>query len=112
MSAPPAWLAAAIRGVVDGDRVVGGDLGVEHVIWYDATVKTIQVRNVPDEVHRTLRARAAASGVSLSDYALGELERVARRPPVAALLARAGERAGGASGEAIVAAVRAGRDRS
>ena len=87
-------------------------MGVERVIWYDATMKTIQVRNVPDEVHRTLRARAVASGVSLSDYALGELERTARRPPVADLLARAGERAGGASGEAIVAAVRAGRDRS
>ena len=87
-------------------------MGVEHVIWYDATVKTIQVRNVPDAVHRTLRARAVASGVSLSDYALGELERVAQRPPVADLLARASKRAGGASGEAIVAAVRAGRDRS
>jgi plasmid stability protein len=82
------------------------------VIWYDATMKTIQVRNVPDQVHRTLRARAATSGVSLSDYALGELERAARRPLVADLLVRASERAGGASGEAIVAAVRAGRDRS
>src|ERR1700692_523478 len=89
---------------------IRGDLGVEHVIWYDATMKTIQVRNVPDQVHRTLRARAATSGVSLSDYALGELERAARRPPVADLLIRASERAGGASGEAIVAAVRAGRD--
>jgi antitoxin FitA len=73
-------------------------------------MKTIQVRNVPDEVHRTLRTRAAASGVSLSDYALGELERAARRPPVSDLLTRARERAGGASGKAIVAAVRAGRD--
>ncbi len=74
-------------------------------------MKTIQIRNVPDEVHRTLRTRAAASGVSLSDYALGELERVAQKPPIADLLARARGRAGGASGEAIVAAVRAGRDR-
>jgi plasmid stability protein len=74
-------------------------------------VKTIQVRNVPDDVHRVLRSRAAAAGVSLSDYALGELERVARHPPVADLLARARSRAGGASAEAIVAAVRDGRDR-
>ena len=51
------------------------------------------------------------SGVSLSDYALGELERVAEHPPVADLLAREGARAGGAQSEAIVAAVRAGRDR-
>jgi antitoxin FitA len=74
-------------------------------------VKTIQIRNVPDDVHRTLRTRAAASGVSLSDYALGELERVAQHPPVAEVLARARARSGGAESGAIVAAVRAGRDR-
>lgn len=74
-------------------------------------MKTIQVRNVPDEVHLTLRTRAAAAGMSLSDYALGELERVAQKPPVADLLARARGRAGGADGQAIVAAVRAGRER-
>jgi len=74
-------------------------------------VKTIQVRNVPDEVHSTLRTRAAAAGVSLSDFALGELERAAARPPVADLLRRARNRAGGARSEAIVAAVRSGRDR-
>lgn len=75
-------------------------------------MKTIQIRNVPDEVHRTLRSRAAASGMSLSDYALAELERAAQKPPIVDLLLRARSRAGGASGEAIVAAVRAGRDRS
>jgi plasmid stability protein len=75
-------------------------------------MKTIQIRNVPDDVHRVLRARAAAAGVSLSDYALGELERVAEHPPVADLLARARARAGGASAEDIIAAVRSGRDRS
>lgn len=74
-------------------------------------MKTIQVRNVPDDVHRALRTRAAAAGVSLSDLALAELERVARHPPVADLLSRARSRSGGASGEAIVTAVRAGRDR-
>ena len=76
-----------------------------------ALVKTIQVRNVPDSVHRALRSRAAAAGVSLSDYALGELERAARRPPVADLLARARARSGGSDTRAIVDAVRAGRDR-
>ena len=74
-------------------------------------MKTIQVRNVPDDVHRALRTRAAAAGVSLSDFALGELERVAQRPPVAVLLERARSRAGGADQDAIVGAVRAGRDR-
>jgi len=74
-------------------------------------MKTIQVRNVPDDVHRELRVRAATAGVSLSDFALGELERVAQRPPVVELLQRARSRAGGAQTDAIVAAVRAGRDR-
>jgi plasmid stability protein len=74
-------------------------------------MKTIQVRNVPDAVHRTLRTRAAAAGISLSDFALGELERVAQRPPVADVLQRAQARAGGADRAAIVAAVREGRDR-
>jgi plasmid stability protein len=73
------------------------------------SVKTIQVRNVPDDVHRTLRARAAAAGLSLSEYALRELERVAERPPVADVLQRAGARAGGVGRAAIVATVRSGR---
>lgn len=40
----------------------------------------IQIRNVPEDVHRTLKARAAAAGVSLSDYVLREVTRVARAP--------------------------------
>jgi hypothetical protein len=75
-------------------------------------MKTIQVRHVPERVHRVLRTRAAAAGVSLSDYVLGELERVAAHPPVADVLARARARAGSTSTEAIVGAVRAGRDRA
>jgi plasmid stability protein len=74
-------------------------------------MKTIQVRNVPEPVHRILRARAAAAGVSLSDLALAELKRVAEHPPVADLLARAQVRSGGATTKAVVAAVRSGRDR-
>jgi plasmid stability protein len=74
-------------------------------------VKTIQIRNVPDRVHRTLRTRAAAAGVSLSDYALGELARAAERPSVAEVLAQAQRRAGGAPEGAVVDAVRSGRDR-
>jgi antitoxin FitA len=73
--------------------------------------RTIQIRDVPDDIHRTLRARAAAAGLSLSAYLLAELTRVAERPPVADVLARAAARHGGASTADIVAAVRAGRDR-
>lgn len=74
------------------------------------SVKTIQIRNVPESTHRELRSRAAAAGMSLSTYALEELERLAARPSVAEVLRRAGSRSGGPSTEAIVAAVRAGRD--
>ena len=73
--------------------------------------RTIQIRDVPDEVHRTLRARAAATGQSLSAYLLAELTRVAERPPVADVLARAAARHGGARIDDIVTAVRSGRDR-
>jgi plasmid stability protein len=74
--------------------------------------RTIQIRNVPEAVHRELRSRAAAAGMSLSDYLLGEVVRVAERPPVAEVLARAGQRHGGVATPDIVAAVRSGRDRS
>jgi antitoxin FitA len=83
-----------------------------HADRYTRDMKTIQVRNVPDEVHRALRTRAASVGVSLSDFALGELERAAQRPPVAELLQRARSRAGGAASRAIVATIRSGRDRA
>lgn len=42
--------------------------------------KLIQVRNVPADVHRTLKVRAAQAGLSLSDYVLNEITVVARRP--------------------------------
>lgn len=54
--------------------------------------KTIQVRDVPDDVHAELRARAAAAGTSLSDYVLGELERTTRRSRNAEVLLRAAQR--------------------
>lgn len=41
---------------------------------------TLQVRNVPIEVHRALKAKAAIEGSSLSDFVLAELEKVAMRP--------------------------------
>lgn len=42
--------------------------------------KMIQIRNVPDDLHRTLKARAAKTGMTLSDYLLSEIEIVARKP--------------------------------
>jgi plasmid stability protein len=42
--------------------------------------KMIQLRNVPDALHRKLKARAAEEGLSLSDYLIREVRRVAERP--------------------------------
>jgi plasmid stability protein len=50
--------------------------------------KMIQLRNVPDGLHRTLKARAAMAGMSLSDYLLAEIKEVAERPTMAELRER------------------------
>jgi len=42
--------------------------------------KMIQIRNVPDALHRALKARAAMAGMSLSDYLLAEIREIAERP--------------------------------
>lgn len=48
----------------------------------------IQVRNVPEEVHRKLKARAALAGMSLSAYALAELQSGLERPTTDELMKR------------------------
>lgn len=48
----------------------------------------IQIRDVPEDVHRRLKARAAASGTSLSEYLRGVLGRAAGRPTTEELQAR------------------------
>jgi plasmid stability protein len=48
----------------------------------------IQGRNVPDDVHRTLKSRAAAAGMSLSDYLKRDLEETAARPSLEEVDAR------------------------
>lgn len=48
----------------------------------------IQIRNVPDAVHRRLKSRAALEGMSLSDYLFHEIRRVAERPTLDELRAR------------------------
>jgi antitoxin FitA len=45
--------------------------------------KMIQLRNVPDALHRGLKARAAMAGMSLSDYLLAEIREIATKPTLA-----------------------------
>ena len=50
--------------------------------------KMVQIRNVPEVLHRKLKVRAARSGQTLTDYLLAELERLAARPTRDEMLAR------------------------
>ena len=52
----------------------------------------VQIRNVPADVHRLLKSRAALAGMSLSDYLLNELRQVAARPTLEELQSRLRER--------------------
>lgn len=73
-------------------------------------LKSIQIRDVPDDVHAVLRSRAAAVGLSLSNYMLREAERIAARPPLADVLEWASEREWGVPAGEAVAALRELRD--
>lgn len=73
-------------------------------------MKMVQIRNVPDDLHRGLKARAALEGQSLSEYALGELRRAMERPGRRELLERVRTHAPVPGGESSPAVVRAERD--
>ena len=71
----------------------------------------IQVKNVPNDVHRTLKRRAGGAGQSLQEYLLNLLCIQARSATVEEVLQRAAGRTGSTfSPEEAVAAVRAERD--
>lgn len=53
--------------------------------------KMLQIRNLPDEVHRRLKSRAALAGMSMSDFVLREIERVLSRPTRDEVFARIAE---------------------
>ena len=72
--------------------------------------KAIQIRDVPDDVHATLRARAAAAGMSMSEYLQSELIELAARPTLEEVVTRAQARHGGVSRDEIVQVVRELRD--
>jgi plasmid stability protein len=73
-------------------------------------MSTLQVRDVPADVHRILKARAAASGRSLSEYALDILTRESRQPTFDELMDRVRLRGAVDIGDAAVDAIRRERD--
>ena len=71
----------------------------------------IQVRNVPEELHRLLKIRAAQEGVTLSELALNELRRAMEVPSTAELRARfSGRPTKPYNGETAAESTRAERD--
>lgn len=73
--------------------------------------RMIQLRHVPDDLHRKLKVRAAMEGLSLSDYLLQEVRRVAERPTLTELRQRLTHRTPVVSRVPPARAVRAERER-
>jgi antitoxin FitA len=74
-------------------------------------VPSIQIKDVPAEVHATFRRRAAAAGKSLQEYLLEQLIQEAHAPTLDELFDKVGGRAGGSAGfKAAARAVRAERE--
>lgn len=70
----------------------------------------IQIRNVPDDLHRRLKARAAIAGMSLSDYLLAQIREAAALPTPEEMKARLQNREPTRPSMSVVEAVRAERD--
>ena len=68
--------------------------------------KMIQIRNVPDDLHRTLKIKAAEAGLTLSDYLLQMAEREASQVGWDVMLARLRTRRGASFGDAAVDIIR------
>ncbi|HET8815422.1 MAG TPA: hypothetical protein VFM51_10760 [Solirubrobacterales bacterium] len=59
--------------------------------------KMIQIRNVPDDLHRELKMRAAAAGMSMSDYIKRELSRKSRKSTIKEIYERSQGRSAGST---------------
>jgi hypothetical protein len=73
--------------------------------------KMIQMRHVPEELHRKLKSRAATEGLTLSDYLVREIAKIAERPTTDELRRRITQRSSVAVKDKPARAVRAERER-
>ena len=73
--------------------------------------RMIQLRHVPDEVHRRLKARAALAGMTLSEYLLAEVKRTLDRPTRQEMLDRLARRPAVTPRRPAADVIRAERDR-
>jgi len=79
--------------------------------YVENVAKMIQIRHVPEDVHRKLKARAAEVGMSLSDFLRKEVELVAQRPTITQLLERIARRSSVRPRVSAAEVIRAERDR-
>jgi plasmid stability protein len=70
----------------------------------------VQIRNMPSDLHRQLKARAALEGLSLSQYLLREVRKAVERPTLEEIKQRLAGRAPVPPRTAPAAAVRAARE--
>ena len=77
---------------------------------YANCMATLQIHNLPDDLHRRLKERAALEGQSLSEYALSELRQAIQRPARRELIERVAELEHITVAESAADAVRAERD--
>ena len=70
----------------------------------------IQIRNVPDALHRRLKARAALAGQSLSEHLLSQIKEISERPTLEELRQRLHARSAVTPSLSPAKAVRAERD--
>jgi plasmid stability protein len=73
-------------------------------------MKMIQIRNVPDDLHRALKIRAAKEGTTMSELIMRELPRIAHRPSMEEVLARIKSREPVRGIDSIADLIRADRD--
>jgi plasmid stability protein len=84
---------------------------IMHAECYHISMANVQIRGVPDDVHRQLKSQAALAGKSLNEYLLSQLADIADVPTIPQLLARIEEREPytGPSSAAIIREARDGR---
>ncbi len=73
--------------------------------------RLLQIKDVPEDVHRTLKARAALAGMSLSDYLIAEIRQLAARPTMTELRERVHRRERISSHVSAADVIRQERDR-
>ena len=79
--------------------------------YTDHMAKMVQIRNVPDAVHRQIKARAALAGMSLSEYLLREIREILEKPATEELLRRLDSQSRVKLSSSVVEIIREERDK-